>query len=129
MPSRISGVTAEQLYEYNGEDPSDTFGHQLAVGDLNGDGGPDLVVTAAFVTDDSNRLGQAYVFMGEVVACDGDVNGDGTVDPLDSGFVLARFGCSVGTGDPDCDSADPNGDGNVDPLDVGFVLARFGACP
>ncbi|MCH7721379.1 MAG: hypothetical protein IH988_10410 [Planctomycetes bacterium] len=24
--------------------------------------------------------------------CEGDANGDGTVDPLDSGFVLARFG-------------------------------------
>ncbi|MCH7702486.1 MAG: VCBS repeat-containing protein, partial [Planctomycetes bacterium] len=47
----------------------------------------------------------------ECATCDGDANGDGTVDPLDSGFVLARFGCPVGTGDPDCDAADQNGDG------------------
>lgn len=60
--------------------------------------------------------------------CDGDANGDGTVDPLDSGFVLARFGCSVGTGDPACDAADQNDDGVVNPLDSGFVLARFGEC-
>ena len=60
--------------------------------------------------------------------CEGDANGDGSVDPLDSGYVLARFGCPVGTGDPDCDAADQNGDGNVDPLDSGFVLARFGPC-
>jgi len=60
--------------------------------------------------------------------CEGDANGDGTVDPLDSGFVLARFGCDVGGGDPDCDAADQNGDGSVDPLDIGFVLARFGTC-
>lgn len=60
--------------------------------------------------------------------CEGDANGDGVVDPLDSGFVLARFGCPVGTGDPLCDIADQNGDGTVDPLDVGFVLARFGPC-
>ncbi|MCH7701694.1 MAG: hypothetical protein IID37_08405 [Planctomycetes bacterium] len=60
--------------------------------------------------------------------CEGDANGDGTVDPLDSGFVLARFGCEVGGGDPDCDAADQNGDGTVDPLDSGFVLARFGTC-
>ena len=51
-----------------------------------------------------------------------DLDGDGTVDPLDSGYVLARFGCSVGTGDPSCDAADQNGDGAVDPLDSGFVL-------
>ena len=61
--------------------------------------------------------------------CEGDANCDGFVDPLDSGFVLARFGCPVGTGDPDCDAADQNGDGNVNPLDSGFVLARFGTCP
>ena len=60
--------------------------------------------------------------------CAGDVNGDDMVDPLDSGFVLARFGCPVGEGDPDCDIADQNGDNAVDPLDIGFVLARFGPC-
>ena len=60
--------------------------------------------------------------------CEGDANGDGMVDPIDAGFVLARLGCPVGTGDPDCDAADQNGDGAVDPLDVGFILARFGTC-
>ena len=60
--------------------------------------------------------------------CEGDPNGDGVVDPLDSGFVLARFGCEVDAGDEDCDAADQNGDGTVDPLDVGFILARFGTC-
>ena len=60
--------------------------------------------------------------------CEGDANGDGTVDPLDSGYVLSRFGCPVGTGDPSCDAADVNGDGAVDPLDSGYVLARLGTC-
>ena len=66
--------------------------------------------------------------LGVSPACDGDANGDGVVDPLDSGFVLARFGCPVGEGDSNCDAADQNGDGTVDPLDVGYVLARFGTC-
>jgi len=57
---------------------------------------------------------------------EGDVNQDGVVDSLDVGFVLSRFGCAVGTGDPYCDVADVNDDGLVDPLDSGFVLARFG---
>ncbi len=61
--------------------------------------------------------------------CEGDANGDGLVDPLDAGFVLARFGCDVGGGDSSCDTADQNGDGLVDPLDVGFILSRFGPCP
>lgn len=64
-----------------------------------------------------------------LVVCEGDANGDGLVDPLDSGFVLARFRCDVGAGDPMCDTADMNGDGLVDPLDVGYILARFGPCP
>jgi len=57
-----------------------------------------------------------------------DLDGDGTVDPLDSGYVQARFGCPVGTGNRDCDLADANADGVVDPLDVGYVLSRFGLC-
>ena len=65
---------------------------------------------------------------GGLPSCDGDANCDGLVDPLDSGFVFARFGCPVGAGDPLCDAADVNLDSLVDPLDVGFVLARFGTC-
>lgn len=61
--------------------------------------------------------------------CDGDVNDDCVIDPLDSGFILSRFGCDVAGGDPGCVAADANVDGLVDPLDVGFVLARFGECP
>lgn len=61
--------------------------------------------------------------------CEGDANSDGAVDPLDAGFVMSRFGCLVGSGDPECDGADVNGDLWVDPLDTGFVMARFGACP
>ncbi|MCH7703114.1 MAG: hypothetical protein IID37_15650, partial [Planctomycetes bacterium] len=72
---------------------------------------------------------QVEIFIcGDEQPCEGDANGDGVVDPLDSGYVLARFGCPVGTGDPSCDAADQNGDGTVDPLDSGFVLARFGDC-
>ncbi|MCH7702965.1 MAG: hypothetical protein IID37_14880 [Planctomycetes bacterium] len=58
--------------------------------------------------------------------CDGDANGDGLVDPLDSGAILARFGldpCAEGT----C-QYDVNCDGVIDPLDSGYVLARFGVC-
>ncbi|MCH7720021.1 MAG: hypothetical protein IH988_03400 [Planctomycetes bacterium] len=64
----------------------------------------------------------------DLAVCEGDANGDGVVDPLDNGFVLARFGCPVGTSDPNCDIADQNGDGLVGPLGSGFVLARFDDC-
>jgi hypothetical protein len=57
--------------------------------------------------------------------CDGDANGDGVVDPLDTGYILSRFGldpCVEG-----CD-ADVNCDGVIDPLDSGYSLSRFGIC-
>ena len=59
------------------------------------------------------------------LCCEGDVNGDGAVDPADVGLVQAAFGCNT----PElfwCGNADANGDGNVDPADVGYVQARFG---
>jgi len=57
--------------------------------------------------------------------CDGDANGDGIVDPLDTGYILARFGldpCVEGC------AADVNCDGVIDPLDSGYALARFNTC-
>ena len=90
------------------------------------------IFISAFGVDHNNELyGAAYVggYLFKLTCCEGDANDDGVVDPLDAGFVLARFGCDVGTGDVGCDSADQNGDGTVDPLDSGFVLARFGECP
>lgn len=92
--------------------------------DCNGNGIPDECDIASGTSTDSDKDGVPD----ECQACEGDANGDGVVDPLDSGFVLTRFGCPVGEGDPDCDAADQNGDAIVDPLDIGFILARFGEC-
>ena len=94
--------------------------------------GSNLAVVGAY-QEDVNGVESGSVFLFDsaclgVEEWEGDANGDGIVDPLDSGFVLSRFGCEVDTGDPDCDTADQNDAGTVDPLDVGFVLARFGNC-
>ena len=83
-----------------------------------------LIIEPEYVLwDDTDQL---YPFVFETI---GDWSVTTSVAPLDSGDVLARFGCLVGTGDPTCDSADVNEDGDVNPLDSGFVLARFGPCP
>ncbi|MCH7721045.1 MAG: hypothetical protein IH988_08665 [Planctomycetes bacterium] len=62
----------------------------------------------------------------QVPLCEGDVNGSGNVDPLDSGAILARFGLDP-CNEENC-VYDVNCDGAIDPLDSGFVLARFGVC-
>ncbi len=103
-------------------DANDQFGAVALDGDT-------AVIGAAFGDSEGGPdTGAVYIFDLGCIECDGDANGDDTVDPLDSGHVLARLGCPVGSGDPECDAADANADCAVDPLDVGYVLARLGAC-
>ncbi|MCH7701541.1 MAG: hypothetical protein IID37_07620 [Planctomycetes bacterium] len=109
-----------------GDPPIAVFVSAVGLGLLETDevGAMDMFPASNFVT----LICNSAIGIGDG-CCEGDANADGTVDPLDGGYVLARFGCPVGTGDLTCDAADVNGDGNVDPLDSGFVLARFGPCP
>jgi len=108
-------------------------GGQIYRGEIPGQIGGGTIEYFVTATDFADNTGtgpsQSFVVTADPSDCEGDANGDGVVDPLDSGFVLSRFGCPVGTGDPSCDQADQNGDGLVDPLDAGYVLARFGDCP
>lgn len=67
--------------------------------------------------------------LGPETVCYADANGDGVVDPLDTGFVQTRFGCTYPDDGMGCLDADVNADGVVDPLDAGFVLSRLGPCP
>jgi uncharacterized membrane protein len=55
--------------------------------------------------------------------CDGDANGDGTVDVNDISFVLFRLGDPCGA--PGCDG-DANNDGVIDVNDISYVLFRLG---
>ncbi|HUU96145.1 MAG TPA: hypothetical protein VM487_10430 [Phycisphaerae bacterium] len=55
----------------------------------------------------------------------GDLNGDGCVDQVDLGILLADWGCTGGDCPGDCD-----GDGNTDQVDLGIMLANWGVgCP
>jgi hypothetical protein len=57
--------------------------------------------------------------------CDGDVDGNGAVNPVDLGLVQAAFGLaderSLCDYDLDCD-------GQISPVDVGVVQSLFGLC-
>jgi hypothetical protein len=60
--------------------------------------------------------------------CDGDVDGDGQVNPVDSGLVQAAF-----CGGDDCSAQvlcqyDMDCDGQINPVDSGIVQSLFGTC-
>ena len=57
--------------------------------------------------------------------CDGDVDGDGQVNPTDSGLVQAAFGS---TDERDLCQYDIDCDEQINPLDSGLVQALFGTC-
>ncbi len=54
--------------------------------------------------------------------CPGDVTGDGMVDAIDLGILLASWGTAN-------KAADVNGDGTVDASDLGILLSAWGSCP
>ena len=57
--------------------------------------------------------------------CDGDVDGDGQVNPVDSGLVQAAFGS---TNETDLCQYDVDCDGQINPVDSGIVQSLFGTC-
>ncbi len=94
----------------------------VAIGDLDGVGGPDLAV-ANRNSDDVSVLLNLCV---EVEPCPWDLNGDGVVNVADLLILIFSFGpCD----DPDDCPADFNGDGFVGVLDLLALLQHFGRCP
>ena len=57
-----------------------------------------------------------------VAPCNGDLDGDSTVNGGDLGILLANWGATGG-------SSDLDGNGTVDGGDLGFLLANWGPCP
>ncbi len=57
--------------------------------------------------------------------CDGDVDGDAQVNPVDAGLVQAAFGSSD---DQDLCNYDLDCDGQINPVDSGIVQSLFGTC-
>jgi hypothetical protein len=57
--------------------------------------------------------------------CDGDVDGDGQVNPVDSGLIQSAFGS---IDEADLCQYDLDCDGQINPVDSGIVQSLFGTC-
>ena len=60
--------------------------------------------------------------------CDGDVDGNGTVNPVDVGLVQAAFCAAEDCSDDDLCQYDIDCNGAINPVDAGIVQSLFGAC-
>jgi hypothetical protein len=60
--------------------------------------------------------------------CDGDVDGNGTVNPVDVGLVQAAFCAPEGCPDDDLCQYDLDCNGAINPVDSGIVQSLFATC-
>jgi len=96
--------------------------------DGGGSGGESLFVGGAFVQAGGAAANGVAEYVGCPVSNSADLNGDGVVNGLDLGILLANW--SIPAGAPGCGGVVPcesdlNGDGVVDGLDLGILLASW----
>ncbi|MCH8807271.1 MAG: FG-GAP repeat protein [Planctomycetes bacterium] len=135
MAQIFSGRDASLLRTITSTTAGETFGFDAnAVGDVDGDGEPDFVISAAWNNAAGTRAGRVYLIAGNRLLRPGDLNCDGVfnggdIDPFflalgDPPGYVARF--------PKCNilNGDMNGDGAVNGADIdAFFACLGGVCP
>lgn len=123
-------TTGEQIIKLLPDDnaESDFFGISVAIS------GSTAIVGAWGDDDNGVNSGSAQLFdlTGCTICvrdpgwlCDGDVNGNGQVNPVDLGLVQAAFGS---LDDQDLCNYDLDCNGQINPADAGIVQSLFGTC-
>ena len=119
----FSGRSGALLRTFTDERAGDNFGvDALALGDTDGDGLTDFLVTAAGRSFAGLEAGRAYLLAGTVLPCRSDLDGDRRVGAFD----LARLIDLVihrGSG------GDLDGDERADLADIAVLLRDLGRCP
>ena len=87
--------------------------------------GGDFTLAGGFWPGASSGGGEGSCTRDPQWQCDGDTDGDGQVNPVDSGLVQAAFGS---TDESDLCQYDIDCDGQINPVDSGIVQSLFGTC-
>jgi hypothetical protein len=118
----------------NGGDAGATYAFSgLIIADCNQNGSADGCDIAEGHSNDRNGNGipdecEDLCFREPEWVCDGDVDGNGTVNPVDVGLVQAAF-CSAGDcADDDLCQYDLDCNAAINPVDAGIVQSLFGGC-
>jgi hypothetical protein len=122
----------EKMYEYVRQGLRDGRLHflltSLQPASTGGGGGPGTGAFSSFFTKEDVIFGiLAEIDVFGSLTCDGDANGDFTVDVNDISYVLFRLG-GLANEACGCLEGDANGDGIVDVNDISYVLFRLGTC-
>ncbi|MFM1936267.1 MAG: hypothetical protein RI990_1226 [Planctomycetota bacterium] len=89
--------------------------------DCNGNGAADVIDIATGSSQDADFDGVPD----DCGGCPADLSGDGAVNGVDLGIMLAAWGSA---GKPAGTTSDLNRDGAVDGIDLGIMLAAWGNC-
>lgn len=92
---------------------SNAFGSEVAAGDLDGDGVPELIIGAPGVDDPTSSAGAVYVFAGPVTTGTTSTDAVGAYTGTDTDHIGRRWG------DLHVDDLDADGNGDL------FVGARY----
>lgn len=95
----------------------------MALRDLNGDGGDDIILSGGRDNVFPDSPGEIAVFLTNASAtCPADLDGDGAVGSSDLAILLGAWGATSRS------PADLNGSGNVDSSDLAELLGAWGPC-
>jgi FG-GAP repeat len=119
----FSGRSGALLRTMTANVAGDLFGvDAMAVGDTDGDGLTDFLVTAVGLSFAQLDVGRAYLIAGTVLPCPSDLTGNRRVDARDATLLVHRILHADPAGDLD-------GDGVADFDDLAVLLRDVGRCP